>query len=102
MSRLISSHERRESSFHCEHNLFVEIFYCQIIVSLNQKINPFDCCFLVSYQPRFHAALFKYIFRSTKVDFVISTLMFVLLKQAETKVMNKRSVFDSKTLNSFS
>ena len=78
-------------------------FSCQInIVSLDQKISHFDCFSLVSYQPRFHAALFKYILRSTKVDFVVSTLTFVLLKQAETKVMNERSIFDSKTLNSFS
>ena len=30
--------------------------------------------FLVSFQPRFHAALFKYTFRSTKVDFAVFTL----------------------------
>ena len=36
-----------------------------------RKLAPLTVIFLVSCQPRFHAALFKYIFRSTKVDFVV-------------------------------
>ena len=43
-------------------------------VSLDEKISPFDC---------FHAAFFKYIFRSAKVDFVVFTLTLVLLKQGK-------------------
>ena len=39
-----------------------------------RNLAPLTVVFLVSYQPRFHAALFKYIFRSTKVDFVVFTI----------------------------
>ena len=74
-------------------------FSCQINILLHwtRILAPLTVipCFLLA---SFHAALFKYIFRSTKVDFVVFTMTFVLLKQAETKVMNKRSIFDSKTL----
>ena len=49
---------------------------CQINIQFpwNRKLAPLTVIFLVSCQPRFHAALFKYIFRSTKVDFVVFTL----------------------------
>ena len=70
-------------------------FSCQInFVSLDQKISPFDC-----FSPVSISLVFMQHCSDTYLD---STLTFVLLKQAETKVMNKRSIFDSKTLNSFS
>ena len=51
-------------------------FSCQVNIQFywTRKLTPLTVVFLVSYQPRFHAALFKHIFRSTKVDFVLVTL----------------------------
>ena len=37
MSSLISSDERRESSFHCEDNLFVEIFFTVKLILTEPK-----------------------------------------------------------------
>ena len=54
-----------------------------------RKLAPLTVLFFVFYHPHFHVALFKYVFRSTKVDFVVPTLTDVLLKQAVTKEMNK-------------
>ena len=47
---------------------------------------------LVSYQPLFQAAVFKYIFISTKVEFIVFTFTLYSKKQAETKVINKRLI----------
>ena len=68
--------ERTASSFHCKDNVFVEIFFLLTIIQFHwtRKLAPLTVVFLVSHQPRFHAALFKYIFRSTKVEFVVFTL----------------------------
>ena len=66
-------------------------FSCQINIQFHctRKLAPLTVVFLVSYQPRFHAALFKYMLISTKVDYFSSLkTFFVLLKQAETKMMN--------------
>ena len=55
---------------------FLKSFSCHINIQFcwTRKLAPLTVVFLVSYQPRFHAALFKYVFRSTKVDFVAFTL----------------------------
>ena len=65
------------------------------------KFQPFDCCF-----PCFLSASFSCVvqiciqmYQSRHCCFYT---YFVLLKQAETKVMNNWSIFDSKTLFSFS
>ena len=64
------------------HQVFIEsakyllkFFSCQVNIQFHwtRKLTPLTVVFLVSYQPRFHAALFKHIFRSTKVDFVLFT-----------------------------
>ena len=51
-------------------------FSCQINIHFDwtRKLASLTVVFLVSYQLRFHAGLFKYIFRSTKVEFVVFTL----------------------------
>ena len=51
-------------------------FSCQINIQFHctRNLAPFTVVFGVSHQPRFHAALFKYMFRSTKVDFLVFTL----------------------------
>ena len=55
---------------------FLKSFSCQMNIQFHctRKLALLTVVFLVFYQPRFHAALFKYIFRSTKVDFVAFTL----------------------------
>ena len=72
----ISINERTASNFHCKDNVFVEIFFLLTIIQFHwtRKLALLTVVFLVFHQPRFHAALFKYIFRSTKVDFVLFTL----------------------------
>ena len=51
-------------------------FSCEINIQFHwsRKLVPLTFVLLVSYQPHFHVALFKYIFRSIKVDFVVFTL----------------------------
>ena len=63
---------------------------------VNLKISEFNCCFPVFFQPRFHAALFKYITISTKGGFVVIKLTLYSKKQEKTKLINKRSTFTPK------
>ena len=76
-----------------EHQVFVQstvyLFLVKLIFSFTGQGNyPF----LVFYQPRFHAALFK-----NMCIYICSFYnSFVLEKQTETKVMNRRSILTPK------
>ena len=90
--------KQKTSGFHSEYNVCIEIFF--VVVELIFSFTgpgkyPLWLLFpvsLVSYQHLFHAAVFKYIFISTKVEFIVFTFTLYSKKQAETKVMNKRLI----------